>query len=430
MIFCIWNRLYQIKDSRSELCLAGNHHMSNTLSIQDLPIEGKRVLIRVDFNVPLNEGQQITDDTRIQSALPTIRYVLEKGGIPILMSHLGRPEGKRVAAFSLKPCAERLAQLLKRKVIFASDCVGSDVKEIASRLKPGDLLILENLRFHPGEESPEKDPSFAKQLAEHGQLYINDAFGTAHRSHSSTTLIARYFPKKAAPGFLLQKEIQFLGKTLNHPKKPFYALIGGAKISSKIGVLKSLCSKVDGLIIGGAMAFTFLKAQGFQIGDSLYEKDYLQEALQILKKAEESSIDFLLPIDAVACKEITPTSPKQTFSLSQGIPEGYRGVDIGKNTIELFLSHLKKAKTIFWNGPMGIFEIDDFAKGTYELANGIAYMEAVTIVGGGDSVAALQKTGLAERMTHLSTGGGAALEYIEKGTLPGIDILMENFTTA
>ena len=393
------------------------------LSLKNLDIKDKKVLIRVDFNVPLDKRGNITDDSRIEASLPTIRYVLEKGGYPILMSHLGRPKGKHVPELSLAPCAKRLMTMLGKPVIMAPDCVGDKVKELTSKLKSGETLLLENLRFYAAEEEPASDPSFAKKLAELGDIYVNDAFGTAHRAHASTTIIANYFPGRASAGFLLEKELQFLRDTLLKPRRPFYAIIGGAKISTKLGVLKSLIKKVDVLLIGGAMAYTFLKAKGMAIGNSLYEPDLIDQAKGIMDSYKAAGVTFQLPIDHIIVNKVDKTAAMSVVDNSKGIPPGFIGVDIGPETTQKFIQELKNAATIFWNGPVGMFEIHNFAKGTYALAEALADLKAIKIVGGGDSVAAIKAANLSHRFTHLSTGGGASLEFIEFGTLPGIEAL-------
>jgi phosphoglycerate kinase len=397
--------------------------MLSKLSLKDVDVRDQKVLMRVDFNVPLDKEGHITDDTRIIASLPSIVYVLKQGGSVILMSHLGRPKGKPVREFSLAPCAKRLSELLKRDVIMAPDCVGPETTRLAKNLKPGEILLLENLRFHGSEEHPKEDPTFAQQLAQLGNVYINDAFGTAHREHSSTTTIAQYFPHKAAAGFLMAKEIEFLGKTLINPIRPFFAIIGGAKISSKIGVLKSLIKKADAIFIGGGMSYTFFKAQGINIGKSIHEDDHIETAKEILVYCQQNNIKFFLPQDVVTAEHFDNQANSKTISIEQGIPENFEGMDIGPKTIEQYSKELMRAKTVFWNGPLGVCEFPNFAKGTNAIAKLLAELPATTIVGGGDSIAAINQLGLAEKMTHLSTGGGASLEYIEFDTLPGIEAL-------
>lgn len=400
--------------------------MKEKLTLEDLRCQNKKVLLRVDFNVPLDKEGSIQDDSRIVASLPSIKHVLTQGGAVILMSHLGRPDGKKDPKLSLIPCANRLSELLGIPVIMAPDSVGKEVESLAKNLQPGQILMLENLRYHLAEENPAQDPSFAKQLANLGDLYVNDAFGTAHRKHSSTATITAYFPRKAAAGFLMQKEIQFLGSIIANPQRPFMALIGGAKISSKIGVLKSLLKKVDVLLIGGGMAYTFFKAQGLSIGDSIHEDSCLEAAKEIIKEAQKRNKLLLLPKDVVIASKLDNNTETKVIDLTtEGIPEGFQGVDIGPKTVQLFSNELKKAKTVFWNGPVGVFEIPFFAKGTEEIAKTLASLKAITIVGGGDSLSALKKLGLESKMTHLSTGGGASLEFIEFGKLPGIEALSE-----
>lgn len=392
-------------------------------SLKDLPVEGKKVLLRVDFNVPQDDSLAITDDSRIRACLPSIRYLLKEGASIILMSHLGRPKGV-TPKYSLAPCAQRLGELLHRQVTLAPDSIGPQVASMAQALHPGEILMLENLRFYEGEEHPEKDPSFAKSLAALGDLYVNDAFGTAHRAHASTAVIAQYFPGKKAAGFLLEKEICFLGEATQHPKRPFYALIGGAKVSSKLGVIKSLLEKTDGLFIGGGMAFTFLKAQGVQVGDSLVEEALLEEATAILKESHRLKKRLMLPVDVVITQEVVKDAPHRLIDLGkESIPPGWKGVDIGPQTLAAIEDAIEDAGTLLWNGPFGVFEIPPFDKGTEGIARLLANAQAVTLVGGGDSVAAVNALGLQESYTHLSTGGGASLEYLEFGTLPGLQAL-------
>ncbi|MCE5293065.1 MAG: phosphoglycerate kinase [Chlamydiales bacterium] len=389
------------------------------LTLKDLQLAHKRVFVRVDFNVPLDKAGNITDDSRIVASLPTIQYLIGQKAKVILASHLGRPKGKS-ADLSLAICAKRLRELLNQPVTMAPDSIGDDVTKLVDQMNPGDVVLLENLRFYPAEEAPEIDPSFAKKLAALADVYINDAFGTAHRAHSSTATIAQYFPGQKAAGFLLEKEIAFLGDALQNPKCPFVAIIGGAKISTKIGVLKALSQKVDILMIGGGMAYTFLKAQGISIGNSIVEDSMLNTAQEILN----GKAKIYLPKDIVAAIQFSNDSPFKTFSMTEGIPDGYQGMDIGPTTLGEWIAALQPAKTILWNGPVGVFEIPNFAKGTNTLAQAIANLkDATTIVGGGDSVAAVQNAGLTHAFTHVSTGGGASLEYVEYGTLPGIQSL-------
>ena len=393
------------------------------LSLSDIPVKDKKILLRVDFNVPLNEQGKITDDSRIKASLPSIKYVMDHGGALILMSHLGRPKDKKINSLSLKPCAERLEQLLNRKVTLAPDAVGSEVQKIVSAIKPGEIILLENLRFHRGEEHPDEDPFFAKQLASYGDYYVNDAFGTAHRAHASTATIASFFPGKAAAGFLLEKEIDFLGRVLLNPKRPFCALIGGAKISTKCGVIEALMKKADVVMIGGGMAYTFLKAQGINIGKSICEDEFIPKARELLAISGKKCARLLLPKDLVVAESIREGGSFHVVEAAKGIPDALQGVDIGPETVNAFARELKKATTFFWNGPVGVFEVPSFAKGTNAIAHLIPQLTATTIVGGGDSIAAIEAAGVRDKVSHLSTGGGASLEYIELGTLPGIEVL-------
>lgn len=398
--------------------------MTNVLSISDLNLKNQRVLLRVDFNVPVDEKGQILDDTRIKAALETIQYILEKGGIPVLMSHFGRPCGKVVPKYSLKPCAERLSELLKLPVKMATDCCGETVKTAVQQLNPGEIILLENLRFHPGEENPASEAGFANALAELGDVYVDDAFGCAHRNHASITEVPKFFCGKAAAGFLMEKEIEYLGSTLLNPKRPFYVLLGGAKISTKFDIIKRFMENADEILIGGAMAFNFFKSENISVGDSLVENAYLTVARELIDVSTQSRCRLILPLDFVVAKEISPSSERRIVSIKDGIPDGFKGVDIGPETIKYYKEELKKAVTIFWNGPMGVFETPPFDVGTNSIAQALATLPAATtIVGGGDSVAAVNQLGLQGRMSHLSTGGGAALEYIEFGTLPGIEAL-------
>ncbi|MFV0341137.1 MAG: phosphoglycerate kinase [Parachlamydiaceae bacterium] len=391
------------------------------VALKDLSIRNKRALVRVDFNVPLDEQGKILDPSRIVSALPTIRYLLEQGCSIVLMSHMGRPKGGKEPKLSLKVCAQALSDLLGKQVVIAPDCVGPEVKKLVDALKPGEILMLENLRFYPAEEKPELDPEFAKQLASYGDFYVDDAFGCAHRAHSSIVPVAKFFPGKSAEGFLLEKERKALSQLLNDPKRPFLAILGGAKVSSKLGVIHSLLEKVDVLAIGGAMAFTFLKAKGMQVGSSLVEDSLIKEAEGVIKACENKKIPLLLPLDAVVAAEPAVSAVTNTIALNQGIPQGMKGLDIGPQTVDLFIGQIKLAKTIFWNGPMGVFEVKPFAQGTYAIAKAFGESGATTVAGGGETVAALMQTPYKDKVSHLSTGGGASLELIEFGTLPGID---------
>lgn len=399
----------------------------NKLSVRDLLVKGKKVLVRVDFNVPLDDAQHITDDTRIVESILTIKYLLEAGAAVILMSHLGRPKGKKVPEYSLKVCAERLSQILGLPVKMAPDCVGNEVQSIAAALKPGDVLLLENLRFHAAEENPEIDINFAKNLASLGDFYVNDAFGAAHREHSSITSITQYFKGKSATGFLLEKEIHFLGDLLLNPKRPFYAIVGGAKISSKLGVLHALLKKVDILFVGGGMSYTFLKAQGIPIGNSICEDALLEQARKILEYATKNKIRLELPQDNVVADFYGKDASYHTVFSKNGIPDGFMGMDIGPKTCANWSEILQNGKTIFWNGPLGVAEFPAFSKGTDAIAQSLANIsvnkDAITIVGGGDSVAAIRKLNMLDKFTHISTGGGASLEYIEYGKLPGVEAL-------
>lgn len=396
----------------------------NKLRLQDLDLKDKKVLVRVDFNVPLNKDGTISDDTRLRESLPTIQHILKAGGCVILMSHLGRPKNVDLQ-FSLKPCRAALSKLLDQNVLMADDCIGEKTKKMAQTLQAGQVLLLENLRFYPAEEKPSTDPTFAKKLAELGDIYVNDAFATAHRDHSSTATIAQFFQGKAAAGLLLQKEIHAVENLISNPKRPFYVIIGGSKISTKIGVLKSLLSKADGIFIGGGMAFTFFKAQGMKIGDSIHEDAELPQAIDFLKECSKKNIPLWLPSDLRIADAFTNEAHSKIVSVSEGIPEGWRGMDIGPQTLDDWKKLLQKAQTIFWNGPLGVFEFSHFAQGTQQIAQTIAHLNTITIVGGGDSVAAINQIGLASKFTHVSTGGGASLEYIEFGHLPGIDALSD-----
>jgi phosphoglycerate kinase len=387
------------------------------LTIKDLDIKGKRVFVRVDFNVPIKEGK-VTDDLRIREALPTIRYGVDQNAILVLASHLGRPKGKRKPEFSLAPAAARLTELLGKKVTFASDCIGPEVENIVKAAKPGDVILLENLRFHPEEEA--NDPEFAKKLASLAQVYVNDAFGSAHRAHASTEGIA-HSVEKAAAGFLMEKELLYLGKALENPERPFVAILGGAKISDKIEVIENLLGKVDRLLIGGAMMFTFLKSQGKNIGKSLCEEDKLDLATDLLARAKSR---IVLPSDAIASPSLEDEKSAHVVPADQ-IPEGEIGLDIGPRTSVEYAGIISTAKTVVWNGPMGVFEKDAFASGTMQVAKAVADSSAVSVIGGGDSAAAVAKAGVAPRITHISTGGGASLEFLAGITLPGVAALSD-----
>jgi 3-phosphoglycerate kinase len=402
------------------------------LTIEDISgeLKGKKVLMRVDFNVPLDANRVITSDKRISASLPSIKFVIENGGKLILMSHLGRPKGKKTPEFSLDVVAVKLSELLGKPVKFAHDCIGDEVKKMADSLNDGDVMLLENLRFYKEEEG--NDPEFSKKLASLGEIYINDAFGTAHRAHASTAGVCKYI-KKCAAGFLMEKELKFLGKLLSKPEKPFIAILGGAKVSDKIMVIENLLNIVDGIIIGGGMAYTFLKAKGRQIGDSLCENDKVNTAKEILKKALDKNVSIYLPIDHIVAKlpqgdgDFMEKLKKAEYKevLVDDIDDGWEGVDIGKNTIEKFSNVIAKSKTIFWNGPMGVFEVDQFSKGTLGIAQAMAASGAVTVVGGGDSASALKKLKLTDKMTHVSTGGGASMEFMEGIELPGVAALTD-----
>ena len=394
----------------------------NKLTIRDLDAAGKRVFVRVDFNVPLEDGK-ITDDSRIVAALPTIKALLAQGAVVILASHLGRPDGKVLDSMRLRPVAERLSQLLKMPVPVTGDALGAGTEDAIKRLKPGEVILLENLRFHAEEEK--NDPEFAKALASYADVYVNDAFGTAHRAHASTEGIARLLPSYA--GLLMEKEIEFLGKLMENPERPFAAIIGGAKVSGKIQVLRNLVDKVDVLVIGGGMANTFLLAQGKSVGKSLAEPDRIEDAKAIMASAEKHGTKIVLPTDVVVAKEVTRGSEYKTLPADK-VPASWNIVDIGKASLEAMRKALEPARTVFWNGPLGVFEIPTFAVGTREIARflaGRAQAGATVVVGGGDSVAAVEQQGLADKMTHISTGGGASLEFLEGKELPGVAVLQD-----
>jgi len=390
-------------------------------TIKDVNWEGKRAVMRCDFNVPL-DGDVITDDIRIQAALPSIRYLIENGASIVLMSHLGRPKGEAKPEFSLAPVARRLSELLGKDVKFVpSDVVVDDnVREAASNLKAGEIMLIENVRFR--NEETKNDPGFCKDLASLGDIFVQEAFGTAHRAHASTTGIADYIP--AVSGFLIEKELKFLGDAVNDPERPFAAIMGGAKVKDKIPVITNLLDKVDILIIGGGMSYTFFKSQGYSIGTSLLDEEGLELAGDILKKAEEKGVDLLLPVDVVCADEFANDSPHDTYPVD-AMPDNRMGLDIGEKTIKLFTDKLRTAKTVVWNGPLGVFEMDTFAAGTKAIAECLAGIDATTVIGGGDSAAAVAKFGLADKMTHISTGGGASLEFLEGKELPGIAVIEE-----
>ena len=391
------------------------------LSITDLDLTGKRVLIRVDFNVPLSEMQAVADDTRIRAALPTIRRALGQGARVLLVSHLGRPKGKVVPAMSLAPVAARLSQLLGAPVQMAPDCIGDAVKTAAAALKPGQVLMLENCRFHAGDEK--NDEGMSRALAELCDVFVNDAFGAAHRAHASTVGVTRFVPIAAA-GLLMAKEVEYLGRALTDPTRPFVAILGGAKVSDKIGVLKNLVTKVNALLVGGGMAYTFLKAQGMEVGASLLEADKRDLARSILDEARAKGVTFLLPMDHIIAERAAATAPTRIAD-STAIPAGWMGLDIGPKAREAFATVIRGARTIVWNGPMGVFELDPFREGTFAVARAIAASGATSIVGGGDSVAAVTQAGVADKMTHISTGGGASLEFLEGVELPGVAALTD-----
>jgi phosphoglycerate kinase len=392
------------------------------LTIRELELAGKKLLMRVDFNVPIRDGR-VDNDKRIVAALPTIRHALEQGAAVVLMSHLGRPKGEVKPEFSLAPVRDRLEQLLERPVRFVPDCVGPETELAAGKLAPGEVLLLENLRFHPGEEKPDREPDFAERLARLGDGYVNDAFGTAHRPHASMVAVAERFPRRAA-GFLMEKELEYFGKALASPHRPLVALLGGAKVGDKILVLETLLDKVDALLIGGAMAYTFLAARGVGVGASRVEQERLQLAGEILERAEQKQVELTLPRDHVCGREFDESTERK-FTDDEAIPDGWMGLDIGPRTVEAFASRVARAGTVIWNGPMGVFEWEPFAAGTMALARACAESDAVTIVGGGDSASAAKRSGLADRFSHISTGGGASLELLEGKQLPGVSVLTD-----
>ena len=393
----------------------------NKKTVKDIDVNGKKVLVRCDFNVPIDsETGKITDNRRIRAALPTIQYLLDHNAKVILCSHLGRPKGEFNLKYSLKPVAEELSKLLNKDVKLAEDVIGESAKELTANMKEGDIVLLENVRFHKEEE--QNDPEYSKALASMAEIYVNDAFGTAHRAHSSTTGVADYLP--AVSGFLIEKELEFLGGALENPAHPFVAILGGAKVSDKIGVIENLLDKVDTLIIGGGMAYTFYKAQGHHIGTSICEEDKLDLAKSILEKAQEKGVKLLLPVDNHVSSEYSNNGEEKMVNSTE-IPDGFMGLDIGPKTIEKFEEAVKDAKTVVWNGPLGVCEFDKFSTGTKAVATMLSKIDAITIIGGGDSAAAIEKLGLADKMTHISTGGGASLEFLEGKTLPGIACLQD-----
>ena len=394
----------------------------NKLAIDQVELKGKRVLVRVDFNVPLDENQNITDDIRIKSALPTIEKIISDGGKVILMSHLGRPKGEVKPEFSLKPAAVRLSELLNKDIQFASDCIGTEVEKLANSLSEGEVLLLENLRFH--KEETDNDPEFAKELAKLGDVYVNDAFGSAHRAHASTEGVTKFIEICAA-GYLMQKELDYLDGAIADPKRPFTAILGGAKISGKIDVIDSLMDKVDTLIIGGGMAYTFIKAMGYEIGSSLLEEERIDLAKEMLKMFETTTVKVLLPVDVMVTSEFSNDSPAEAVDIDL-IPADKMGLDIGPKTRDIFAEEILKSKTVVWNGPMGVFEFENYANGTNAVANAMVQATengATTIIGGGDSAAAIKKAGLDDKVSHVSTGGGASLEFLEGKVLPGVEAL-------
>jgi len=407
-------------------------------TVADINVKGKKVLMRVDFNVPLDDNCNITSDTRIVAALPTIKTILDKGGCVILMSHLGRPDGEKVAKYSLAPVAKKLGELLKKTVSFASDCIGPEVKKKVAAMKPGDCLLLENVRFHKEEEIKDKDAKgnpalrkakddFAKQIAELGDVYVDDAFGTAHRDNASMyTVPVMMQGKDRVAGFLLEKELKFLGETLDNPKKPFVAILGGAKVSDKLKVIESLMKKVDRILIGGAMAYTFFKAEGLTVGNSLCENDFVDKAKELLANAKKGKCELVLPTDSVIAQKIEANASNKTVPGS--IPDGWIGVDIGPEAIKLFVKKLEGAKTVIWNGPMGVFEMLPFDEGTKAVAKAVAKATdagAISVIGGGDSASAIKKLGLSKRVSHVSTGGGASLEFLEGKKFVCLEVLDE-----
>ena len=387
-------------------------------TVSDIDVNGKKVLVRVDFNVPLDEHQNITDNTRINAALPTINYLLQHNAAVILMSHLGRPKGEVKPSLSLKPVAKLLEKITGKKVYFVHDCIGDDVKQAAKNLKPGEILLLENTRFHPEEKK--NDPKFAKELASLADVFVNEAFGTAHRAHASNVGVAEYLPSTV--GFLIEKEIEYLNKALLNPEKPYTAILGGVKVSDKIDLIQKLLEKADSILIGGAMMFTFLKALGFSVGKSLVEEDKIPAALEIMERAKDKGVNLFLPEDTVVAKEMEEDTEFHSVPVD-AIPDDMIGLDIGILTVRKYTEIIKPSKTVIWNGPMGMFEISSFSHGTKGIARAVAACSGITIIGGGDSAAAIEKFGFADKVSHISTGGGASLEYLSGKELPGIAVI-------
>lgn len=392
----------------------------NKKTVKDIDVKGKKVLVRCDFNVPQDENGAITDNRRIVSAIPTIQYLLDNGARVILCSHLGRPKGEVKPELTLAPVAAELSKLLGKEVKLAKDIVGEDAKKLASELKEGEVMLLENVRYDAREEK--NDPAFSKELASLAEVFVNDAFGTAHRAHSSTTGVADYLP--AVSGFLIEKELNFMGSVLENPTRPFVAILGGKKVSDKIGVIDSLLEKVDTLMIGGGMAYTFFKSMGYNVGNSICELDKLDLAKELMEKAKAKGVKLLLPVDTKLGKEFSKDTESKTVKYTE-IPDGWEGFDIGAETIAIYEKELENAKTVLWNGPLGLFEFDQFAIGTNAIANKLANIDATVIIGGGDSAAAVEKAGLSDKMAHVSTGGGASLEFLEGKALPGIECLLD-----
>ena len=400
--------------------------MNKKQFIEELNLEGHRVLTRVDFNVPLNDELNITDNGRIKAALPTVNYIIQNGGKAVLMSHLGRPGGVSVESMSLKPAAVELSRLLGQPVKLAPNCIGEEVKDLVNGMQNGDVVLLENLRFHKSETK--NDPSFCEALAENGDVYVNDAFGTAHRAHASTTGVASYI-KDSAVGYLMRRELQFLGEAVSEPVRPFVAILGGAKVSDKIKVIEKLLDKVQTLIIGGGMACTFLKSQGYEIGASLLEENSLDSATNLIQEAEQKGVEILLPVDAVIAERFDNNASTRIISVEEGAPDDWLILDVGPRSIEIFSHSILGSGTVLWNGPMGVFEMEKFSKGTYAIAESLANATdsgSVTIIGGGDSAAAIQNSGLSERITHVSTGGGVSLEFLEGKELPGVSAICKS----